>query len=542
MLNKLKDSGQDFEWYPTTEEMIDCIHKHITKDAIIEGKFYSHHLKSNSILDIGAGDGRVLSILEKKLQDLSEEHIEYLPTYTKYAIEKSTILCQKLIQDNIFVLGTDFHEQANLIDKPVDIVFCNPPYSSYVQWVIKILKESNTQNIYMVIPERWKSDEKIKDLMERRNFQVEVLGSFDFLNAERQARAKVDVLYFSKRRVEGPFSMWFEENFDIHISQTASSLYSSDMRKSAITKELTTKENLVKELIFAYKADMEKLLSSYKALEQVDPGILGELEVSLHSLEGNLKKRIEGLKSLYWKLLFENLSSLTDRLTSKSLEAMRDRLTAHTHIDFTVDNIYVIIIWAIENANKYYDNQMVDLYRQFVRKENIIPYKSNQRFEYDEWKFNRNEVEKISLDYRIVDHYFEAIKLENSWSTWDYEKGLKKGAHLRINDLLVVAKNLGFDVVTSSYDFDWQAGKKNFFYLQNGEMFADIKAFKNGNLHYKLNTKFMKKFNVEVSRILGWVKTPKEASEEFDVTFEEACEYFSSNIQIEKSDIKLISG
>jgi hypothetical protein len=534
MIQKLKDNNQDFEWYPTTEEMIDCIHEHMLKNCYIDNSFYIHLLKVNSIMDIGAGDGRVLLGLESRLNKITNTQEE---TYRKYAIEKSSILCQSLIQNNIFILGTDFNEQANLIDKPVDLIFCNPPYKVFVEWTIKILKESNTSNIYLIIPNRWKENEKIKDLIDRKDYKFEVLGSYSFLDAERQARSKVDIIYFNKKYSVDPFFDWFSENFNININNNSVSF---DEKKKVVTKELMSKENLVKELVLSYKAKMQSLLKSYKNIENIDGSILGELEVSVSGIMEGLKTKIKGLKSLYWKILFENLTTLTDRLTYKCLEKIQEKLTSHSYVDFTYDNIYVIVIWVINNANKYYNDQMIDLFFEFIREKNIIPYKSNHRFNFDDWRYNKKEINKVTLDYRIVDYFYGAIKIEGSYYGFDYEKGLRREAHKRLHDLIIVANNLGFNVISSSYDFEWEAGKQNIFYLDDGTIFANIRAFKNGNLHYKFNIKFMKKFNVEVSRLLKWVRTPKEASEEFDVTFKEACEFFETNIQISKSMLKLI--
>ena len=52
-VNILKENDQDFEWYPTTEEIINCVKKHL----------YTNTFHNISILDIGAGDGRVLKAL-----------------------------------------------------------------------------------------------------------------------------------------------------------------------------------------------------------------------------------------------------------------------------------------------------------------------------------------------------------------------------------------------------------------------------------------------------------------------------------------------
>ena len=52
----------------------------------------------------------------------------------------------------------------------------------------------------------------------------------------------------------------------------------------------------------------------------------------------------------------------------------------------------------------------------------------------------------------------------------------------------------------------------------------------------------MKAWNVEVSRLLGWIKSPAEAAEEMtDISISEATQYFKSNQQFLSSDIKLLN-
>jgi len=50
----------------------------------------------------------------------------------------------------------------------------------------------------------------------------------------------------------------------------------------------------------------------------------------------------------------------------------------------------------------------------------------------------------------------------------------------------------------------------------------------------------MKAFNIEASRLNKWIKTPKEAVEEFDINIEEAEKFFGSNYVLLKSNVKLL--
>lgn len=97
-------TDSDFEWYPTTNEIINAIKDDLSSEFDC----------SYSILDCGAGDGRVLKALSKG---------------KKYAIEKSKPLLNALDR-SIFIVGTEFTEQT-LLDKKVDVIFSNPPYSEF---------------------------------------------------------------------------------------------------------------------------------------------------------------------------------------------------------------------------------------------------------------------------------------------------------------------------------------------------------------------------------------------------------------------------
>jgi 16S rRNA G1207 methylase RsmC len=123
LVKEIKASNQDFEWYPTTDEIIDLIKADLKDSYDREGIF-------KSVLDVGAGNGQTLN----KLTDGN-----------KYAIEKSEILVSNM-PANIFMVGTDFYENS-LIDKKVDIVFSNPPYSQYKEWAVKIINEANSNHV-----------------------------------------------------------------------------------------------------------------------------------------------------------------------------------------------------------------------------------------------------------------------------------------------------------------------------------------------------------------------------------------------------------
>jgi len=514
-VKKLKDNDQDFEWYPTTNEIIENVKKYLGKDH------------NGSVLDTGAGDGKVLAALTSG---------------TKYAIEKSKILIDMLDKD-IFVIGTDFLQQT-LIDKEVDVIFCNPPYSQYELWMNKIISEANAKRIFLVVPERWENSDEIKATIKKRDAHVHTIGNFDFCNAERQARCKVAVIdvsladtsysYDSHHLRTDPFKVWFDNNFKINADKTECKFEKAETKKQRLT-ELVDRKNLVDQLAKHYNIDMEKLMGTYKSLENLDSDILNELGVSLEGVIEGLALKIKGLKNLYWGELFSNLDVITNRLTSKSREKLLRTLTKNTSVDFTVENAYSVIIWAIKNANEYLDDQLKEIYMTLSDQKNVKFYKSNHRIIEDGWRYHKSDMTHYRLDYRIVHDFY------NCFPEYDFEKrnGLAITALDLIGDIFTIASNLGFDVDERPDSYHWEPGEKHEFKC-NGKLFCDIKAFKNGNIHFRFCQNFMKSLNIEAARLNGWIKNPKEAVTEFDVTEKEASAFFSTNFQITCNSIKLL--
>ena len=520
LLFKLKQNEQDFEFYPTTNEILAVVKNSLKKNS------------AYSFLDIGAGNGKVLNALK----DCKEIDINKF-----YAIEKSKILIDKL-PANVFVIGTDFNTNT-LIDKNIDVTFCNPPYKQYREWTIKIIKESNSKFIYLVIPERWKQDNEINSLLKKQNLNYSLLGSFDFLKSEdRKARAKVDVVCLTRENFEqehDSFRTWFKENFNIKIEKDS---YSSEYqekkeKKEKKLKELTVGRNLIETLAELYQKDIKTLLKNYKAVESLNAEILNELDINVESLMEALRLKIKGLKNLYWQELFDNFSVITDKMTSKSRKSILSTLTDHTSVDFTCENAYAVIIWAIKNANKYYNSQLLEIYMEISDLANVKNYKSNKKIIDDEWRYNKKENTHYSLDYRIVHSCYCYDDFELRYS----KNKLTDYAKNRINDIITIAKNLGFNVTGKAEDYEWKAGKENIFILQNHKVFAKIRPYKNGNLHIKFDQKFIKAFNVEAGRLNNWIKSPKEASYEMGISEKEMKSFFKTNQQITNSNVKLLS-
>ena len=201
IVEALKERNEDFEWYPTTQEIVDRLAGHIFKKRTYgRGEYECDY---SSVLDIGCGNGSFFEKLDRTEPQKINETSDYGKMLrTRYGIEKSFELCERLPSD-VVIIGSDFHEQT-LIDKKVDLIFCNPPYSEFELWTKQIIMQGNCKAIALVIPCRWRMHPEITYALKKRGMKAESLGTFDFLNADRQTSkgARQELQYAADWRKE----------------------------------------------------------------------------------------------------------------------------------------------------------------------------------------------------------------------------------------------------------------------------------------------------------------------------------------------------
>lgn len=522
ILQELKEQAQDFEWYPTTQEMINCIISFLNEE-----RNFKYHCKS--ILDIGAGDGRVLKQFHRAFDTQS------------YMIELATKHIENY--DFGFVIGRDFYT-TSLIEKDVDLIFSNPPYSEYEEWASRIIKEGNAQFIVLILPCRWKNSQKIKlALSSRKSIEKEpkILKSFDFENAERKARAKVDIVLiqttkgdFDKQDV---FAEFLENEFGLDFDKIKKYRYEQE-RKEADSLEsevkALTKNNIIDYLVDKYNGELREFTQGLKHLKDIHPKLLSCLDIDKNKLIKAIKEQLKGLKALYWWALFNELEVINSKLIQRYRDYLSFRIASEAGVEFTKENIHSIVIWLIKNANSYIESSYCDFFDRMAREGNALKYKSNERFVTDEWRYNREDFIKQAhkLDYRIV----------ITRATNDYE----------IVDMIeVIANNLGYaNSLKSDLKFinyygkeAFQGGSKGTIYTQTGEVLLEFKAYKNNNVHIKFNKDFMSELNLAVGKLRQWLRNKDEARAEFKGVKEKSLKkIFDKSLRLNLAQMPLCLG
>ena len=519
ILRDVREAGEDFEWYPTTEAMV----------AVVAGRMGT---RTESILDIGAGDGRVLVQLAAACEGEPE----------LFAIEKSEVL-MKAQPDAVVPVGTHFEAQ-NLVCLPAEVIFCNPPYSSFETWAAEVIRSGHARVAYLVVPRRWTDSAAIATAIEHRKATVKVVGQSDFHDAERRARAVVDIIevrfpvqhQHDSGRLSDPFDDWFDAHVDTfdHAAEVV----------EPTSEELARQygDSDIPDMVAGYDAEYARMAENYQAIFRLDYALLRELGVKKEAVKTGIRERMAGLKAKYWALLFNRLGALTRRFSARSRTAFLDRIARRQTVEFTAGNARAVVIWAVKHANLYYDQQVIDLFRDLSTFESVSNYKSNVKtWETNGWRYRSEHHSHYALDYRIVVRRYSTFNAE-SWRQYDYPGGLNRTCHDLVGDILAVMGNFGFTIdTTPSEGRAWTPGKWQDFCLGDGSVLVQAKAFKNGNMHLRFKPDAIRQLNVEAGRLLGWLQSPEHAAEETGCTAAEAARWFGASLRIEASSLRLLT-
>lgn len=550
IVKELKQNNEDFEWYPTKQNMIETIIQDIQS---LNSKTIQKQAKS--ILEIGAGDCRVVNEISKHcgIQDIS-------------VIEKAQTFIAKMPL-NIKLIGTDFYS-TDLSDKPVNIIFSNPPYSDYANWFATIVEHAFCSLAYLIVPERWINNESIKSALKKRNVDAQVIFSDDFLDGERQARAKVDIVrlnftqygrneqsssrfnagdYFSYLDSD-PFDYLFSETFDdLEQNFTTDKLNEAEEKwntKIVALKNRTSEVN-IESLVEDYEQELDHLYSNYRSILSLDANLIHQLGLDLEKIKVNLRGHIHGLKHKYWEMFFNVYDVIYQYCTAETLDILKRKLSQQTSIEFNKENIYAMTTLILRYAEMYKEKQLINWFYRLSESDNVKLYKSNQRvFKDEDWRYIRrnndnhdNKPSHYQLDYRIVTRYLGRI------DGWFNQREVAN----HLNDLTVIARTLRMNAenqITFSDTEKMQYGQRYPLYFtdQSGEkqVLAEVKFFKNGNAHLFLNQDFTLRLNVEVGRLLGWVKTKEQASEEMGYPLEDVEKSFGASQNLLMTANKLL--
>ncbi|MDR2865740.1 MAG: class I SAM-dependent methyltransferase, partial [Spirochaetaceae bacterium] len=313
-IRALQTSNEDFEWYPTTAEIMDAMKKDIWNylrihendyesgwrggktelkiDEEWENKNKKERLHIDTFLDIGAGDGRVLNFFEAR---------------KKYGIEIARVQADDLIPKGIFLIGRNYWD-VSLIEQQFSLIYSNPPYSIFEKWVNKLLTECNFRLLYLVMPIRWKNQKEITKELER--YEVTVVGEFDFSEADREARGRVNLVRVNapwvtekhtgervkyQQTLEGAFERWVKDQI-ADFKDKPDRGWEEEREESVALKKTP-----IDQLVDDYDTEKGNLGAAFKSIGKLPPEIIKIMGQDKKSMLEIIRQSITGLKSKYWR-------------------------------------------------------------------------------------------------------------------------------------------------------------------------------------------------------------------------------------------------
>jgi hypothetical protein len=547
----LTESNEDFEWYPTTEEILRAVnedlHALFAKGNLANddsyrkswnGRLFDSRWKTDrnsdkdirtycvkTFLDVGAGDGRVFDAIRGKNGDIEVEK--------RYGIEIAQAQADDLIRRDVFIIGRDFFK-TSLIDKACSVIFSNPPYSQFVPWAEKLLAEANFGVMYLVLPVRWRQSLGKQPALAL--YEAKTLGEFDFLLADRAARARVNLIRVTRKKVR------VKDRYGTHIEYGADSepdsferwidehlgTFNTDAPEAEEERALKLKQGGISDLVESYDYEMAALLDAFKAIGRMPSRVIEALGMSRKSMQEIIRGNIKSLKRRHWRAAFDKLSPINSRLTKDTRRAMLAEMEEFSTLDFNEDNVYSIVVWVINHFNKHTAEQILSVFDALASPDYIKAYKSNAHWTQDDWRYTKTQgkPEKYRLDYRLVTRCHVNYRYEESV----------------LDDLIVICRSLGFYIAEHARPDYEPDGREQTFHTTEGEIAFTARLYKNRNAHLKISEELMLKFNVEVGKLRRWINAPKDIADEFDVSEAEATKLWqSSNLRLlGKSDIGLL--
>jgi SAM-dependent methyltransferase len=547
-IRTLQAVNEDFEFYPTTLEIMEAMRKDIWSYFRKHGNHYCakrreekgtieihiswdnqkkhESLAIGSFLDIGAGDGRVL---------------EFFGARKKYGIEIARAQADDLIRKGVFLIGRNYWD-VSLVEQEFGLVFSNPPFSIFDRWVNKLLSECNFCLLYLVMPVRWKNQEMITKELER--YEAAVVGEFDFSNADREARGKVNLVRVNapwikdveSKHSKATYQQTLEDSFSRWVREYIADFKEKPERdwEEERQEAIALKKAPIDQLVLDYELEKQNLGEAFKAIGKLDHEIIKLMGQDKKSMLEIIKQAIEGLKSKYWRAAFNKIDPVQTRMTKKTRDRIFREIEEFKTLDFNADNIYSIVIWIINNCNIGILDQIGEVFDEMTSKEYIEGYKSNRHWTKSDWRHTDKSWKyeelpprwKLGLDYRIVvSTYFHS-----------YDR------YSIVDDFIVICRNLGFPIAEHCVpDYKIHQSEQMFF-TEDGELAFSMRYYTgNRNAHLKINKKLLMKFNVEVAKIRKWMSDPGDVAEEFNVSKDEAAKLWNSGMALlGTADVKML--
>lgn len=554
----VRGTEQDVDFYPSTDEIIDAVRNDLlTITKRIEGL---------SILDVGAGDARVLMGIAKESEtDICKtftvgSYERHIPIVKLMGIEQSSNL-RALWDHTVMPVGSNLFDMS-LLRIYADYTFCNPPFQYLESFLVKVISESQSKSIYFVAPKRWHNSEEILKQIKNRRANVVKIGDFSFENADRPVRPenaitelmRIDLVTQDQHgktdRVD-PMELWLKNTFKEKATESTKVdklTIKERLSNTSDRNSLIAGRDYVDSLVNLYNHETKQITDALVSFSKLDTSTLAAIGITFSNAYSKMVISLEAKREEFWDELLSNSTEVQRYVGSKSVYRFSRLIKSNKSAEFTKENIRATIVWILKNAKHYNDDLFDSAIDNFICSANVEKYKSNRyRFlegDWDYYSYNDGECQGFGFNTtkRLICTKWQ---WRRSYDGFISDSGtLPEEPSNLINDLLVLANNFGFPVCNFNWkqSINWESGKQFIFEYTDkntGQIkpLMKVKAFKAGTMHFNFDRDFIQFINVEFGKRNGWIASAKEASEELNIDEETTSIFFDKKSILEHDQV-----
>lgn len=462
--------------------------------------------KHDTFLGIGEGISEILDYLSKECQ-----------SNKFFSIGAN---CQ---DTNILSLSSSF-ETTTLVDKQVDVIFCNPSLEEYEICCKRIFEECLARYVFVVLPMEWKENAEIKAYAKANKFESDMVGAVGYVKDNKRAKAEFILFYHSSLSDRTILGHQLSKEYALgHLFQEldhyrfALITEEQEKKRAEIAKECEGKESeaILEYLLKQYEREHNEFFANFKHLSKISSLFLSTIKVESEYIIDNTKSFERKLKRFYWSEYFSRVLDFNLLLTPKQQSDLLDEF-AERGVDFSRENTASVLAFSLKYCKERERENFIVFWEKLASEDNLVDFTNliaNPK------PYTHYAKEKLFFKGKLK----EKVVCTYAGSYEDYYPNHLRD--VRIAYLLkILLQSLGYqdlsyrdsnkDLIKPNDRIDLPLGTS---YLFAGEkQVAKFTAYKNRKLHIHFNQTTIALINLRVFIYLGWITNIKEAKESFD--------------------------
>lgn len=422
---------------------------------------------------------------------------------------------------NILTLATN-PKTTSLVDKEVDLIFCNPPMDKYEEYCKRIFEESLAGYALLVLPIEWKSNAEIKAYAKANRFEIEVIGAVGYIKDNQ--RAKAELVLFYRFSSEAILKKKLGKDYDLEVLFQELECYRSsliheleDEKKEEIANETQgmDQESFFEYLLKRYKKEHQDFFKNFKSLSHLSSHFLSAIKVEGEDIVEATKRFERKHKKFYWSECLSRMPTFNLLLTQKQQGELLGEF-AHRGVDFSRENIPSVLAFSLKYCKERERENFCNFWERLANEDNLADFsnlisnpKPYTHYPNEKLFYKGRLKEKVICTYagRYDDYYPNHLR----------DVGI---AYL----IEILLQSMGYQDLSYRYSDKSVITPQDRVNLPLGISFlfagekqvVKFTAYKNRKLHIHFNQTTIALINLRVFIYLGWITNIKEAKESFD--------------------------